>query len=277
MNEMFDRNSSDNGVFRDQSYLSSDHQPEKPVGRDGEIGKIVEAVQPLARRRQPKNLLAYGPAGVGKTTCVKYVLDRLEEETRAKSVYINCWQYNTRSSLLTELLIQLGYPAPRKGKPVDELLEKIREWLDKNRGVAVVLDEFDQLEDKTETVYDLQLLSEKSENHIATVLVSNKPPSMLQLDPRSESRLSMITLKFNPYTKQQLEEILEDRVQKAFKPGAVLDTVLEKIAGYVAEASGDNRRALELLRQAGRNAEKEGAKNVSTRHISEDDQSSELD
>jgi cell division control protein 6 len=93
-----------------------------------------------------------------------------------KPVYINTWQYNIRSSLLTELLIQLGCSAPRKGKPVDELLSKLREWLDKNRGVAVATDEFDQLEEDAEVVYDLQLLNQEADHHIGTILVSNKPP-----------------------------------------------------------------------------------------------------
>lgn len=147
---------------------------------------------------------------MGKTTCVKYVFDRLEEEAGVKSVYINCWQYNTRSSLLTELLIQLGYPAPRKGKPVDELLSKIREWMDKNRGVALALDEFDQLEDRTEVIYDLQMLNEEAENSLGIVMVSNHHPSKVQLDPRSRSRLNCHTLQFNSYDTPQLINITRE-------------------------------------------------------------------
>jgi len=103
---MFNKTTSSNGgVLRSETYLTTDYEPEEPIARNGEIGKIADAVRPLAKRRKPDNLLVYGPAGVGKTTCVKYVFDRLEEEAGVKSVYINCWQYNTRSSLLTELLI----------------------------------------------------------------------------------------------------------------------------------------------------------------------------
>ena len=39
-----------------------------------------------------------------------------------------------------------------------------------------VLDEFDQLDGKTEVVYDLQLLNEEAEHHIGTILVSNRDP-----------------------------------------------------------------------------------------------------
>jgi cell division control protein 6 len=178
------------------------------------------------------------------------------------TAYINCWQYNTRSSLLTELLIQLGYPAPRKGKPVDELLSKIREWLNKNRGIAVALDEFDQLDDQ-EVVYDLQLLNNQAQHGLATLLVSNQHPQNLNLDPRSTSRLTMQTLQFKPYTASQLKQILEKRVEQAFRPGTVQDEVIKEIAEQVAENSGDCRQALEMLLRAGRRADRERERKVS--------------
>lgn len=260
---MFDSKQQDGrGILRSETYLSTDFQPEKPVGRHSEIDRIVEAVRPVTRRRSPENLLLYGPAGIGKTTCVTHVFNRLEEETTSKAVYINCWQYNTRPSLLTELLIQLGYPAPRKGKPVDELLSKIREWLDKNRGVAVALDEFDQLEDRTEIIYDLQMLNKDSENQLGIVMVSNQHPRRIELDPRSRSRLNCQTLEFNPYNTAQLKQILEKRVEQAFRPGSVSDKAITEIAEQVAENSGDCREALRLLLRSGRAAERKGKDKV---------------
>nr|WP_248898069.1 AAA family ATPase [Haloplanus sp. XH21] len=259
---MFNKSNSSKGVLRSENYLTSTYHPDQPVGRDVEVQRIAEAVKPLARRKKPDNLLIHGPAGVGKTTCVKHVFNRLEKETSARSVYINCWQYNTRSSLLTQLLIELGYPAPRKGKPVDELLSKIREWLDKKRNVAVALDEFDQLEERTEVIYDLQMLNQEAENKIGVVMVSNQHPSKLQLDPRSRSRLNCQTLQFQPYSAVQLEQILKQRVKQSFRPGTVPDEVIEEIAESVAEKSGDCREALETLLRAGRKADQEGESEV---------------
>jgi cell division control protein 6 len=138
---------------------------------------------------------------------------------------------------------------------VDELLSKLREWLDKNRGVAVAIDEFDQLEEKTEIIYDLQMLNQEADNSLALVMVSNQPPSKVHLDPRSQSRLNCQTLQFNSYNAPQLEKILKKRVEQAFKPGTVPDEVLEEIAEQVAENSGDCREALEKLLRAGRKAD----------------------
>ena len=256
-------------VFRSEAYLAASHTPQKPVGRDQAIEQIADALRPLARHKTPDNLLVYGPAGTGKTTCVRHVLDKLEDETRVKPVYINCWQYNTRPSLLTQLLIELGYPAPRKGKPVDERLSKLREWLDKNRSVAVVLDEFDQLKEKTKAIYDLQLQNEEAENNLAVVMISNHHPSQLRLDPRTQSRLNCQALEFTSYNTDQLTEILKQRVEQAFRPGTVSDGAIQTIADNVAENSGDCRNALGSLLRAGRKADQEGESDVSAATVAE--------
>jgi cell division control protein 6 len=256
---MFDNpKSGNNRIIRDETYLTSNHDPEEPVQRKQEVKQITDALQPLTRRKTPENLLIHGPSGVGKTTCLKHIFQLLEDETRVKPVFINCWQYNTRSSLLTELLIKLGYPAPRKGKPVDELLAKLTEWLDKNRGIAIALDEFDQLQHKTRVAYDLHLVNSQAENNVGIVLVSNQPPSQLDLDPRCWSRLNLQTLEFDDYKPQELTEILEQRVEKAFHPGSVKEDIPEKIAEEIFEGDGDCREALELLLRAGRKAEQNG-------------------
>ena len=266
--KLFESKNNGRGVLRSETYLDTSHQPSEPVGRDSKINRIVDAVRPLNRRRKPENLLIHGPAGVGKTTCVKHVLNQLEDQTRVKTVYINCWQYNTRSSLLTELLIQLGYPAPRKGKPVDELLAKIREWINKNRGVAVALDEFDQLDEHNEVIYDLETMNTDSENQVGLLMVSNQQPETVELDPRSRSRLNCQTLQFKPYTAEKITQIPQDRVDQSFRPGTVPSDTTQKIAEIVADNSGDLRNALQLLLRAGRKADREGQKEVSIDMIS---------
>jgi Cdc6-like AAA superfamily ATPase len=181
---------------------------------------------------------------------------QLGEDTAVKSIYINCWQYDSRSSLLTELLIELGYPVPRKGRPVDELLSRIQEFVDKSRGVALALDEFDKLGDQTEVVYDLEMVSEDSDQHLGMVLVSNHGPEQVSLGSRSKSRLSCQTVQFEPYSAADLMKILEHRVEKAFRPGSVPDQTLRHIAEEVADRGGDCRQALSRLLSLGRVADR---------------------
>lgn len=266
-----DETSSSSEILHAERYLNGEASL-PPTGRENEIHAIRDGVRPLTKRNTPETLLIYGPPGSGKTVCVNHVFDALDHETSVKTIQINCWQYSTRPALLTELLIQLGYPAPRKGKPVDELLSKLREWLEKNRSVAVSLDEFDQLRDKAEVAYDLHMLSQQTENKLGLVMISNLPPDALLLDSRSWSRLNCRIIEFEPYTADQLQQILQKAVEQAFKPGTVDTEVIEAIAERVADDGGDCRQALEQLLQAGRRAMQHGAREVTERDLTHSDQ-----
>lgn len=224
---MFEHSAENSGLLRSEAVLTTEYTPATPVNRTRELDRIADAVRPLTHRRQPENLLLYGPAGVGKTLLVNHVLTKLAEETRVTPVYINCWQYNTRSALLTELLIQLGYPAPRKGKPIDELLTKLHEWVDKHHGVLIALDEVDQLTDQAALIYDLHETSDAADHPVGLLLVSNQAPSALELGPRSHSRRSFHPLRLRPYSQQDLAAILHQRVDEAFHHGVVTDAAIE--------------------------------------------------
>lgn len=267
---MFDAQHRRKTVFDNEQALSTTNRTE-PIGRDDELETIADAVRPIAHGNEPDDLLIYGPAGTGKTTCITHVFDNLDTETPADPVTINCWDYNTRSAILTQLLIELGYPAPRKGKPVDELLGKLREWLDKNDPVAVALDEFDQLEDQNEIVYDLHNLSVNTDQHMAMLLVSNKPPSQIDLENRSQSRLGYRTLQFTPYDEDELTTILQKRAKEAFKSHVLGDHVVETVAKQAVEdlnfGAGDCRHAIEILHRAGREADQAQADKVTAAHV----------
>lgn len=264
---MFEKTSSQSALLYSESSLTTSYTPPRPVNRTTEQQRIETALRPLVHRNQPENLLLYGPPGSGKTTVAKHVLAQLADETRVTTAFTNCWQYNTRLALLTEVLVQLGYPAPRKGKSVDELFEKLREWITKHLGTVVVLDEFDQLEDAAAIAYDLQQANEVADGFLGLILISNQPLSQLELDPRSQSRLAYQPVEFQPYSKHELVAILEERVEEAFQDGAVDETVVEAIAADVAAESGDCRKAFTKLLRAARLAEAEDASEVQLRHF----------
>jgi cell division control protein 6 len=264
---MFERSQTRQPIFKSTYADAANDSDVSPVNRKNELEEIAAAIRPVIHQNASAAVVITGEPGTGKTTCVNHVLKKIDEETHVKPVYINCWQYNTRPSLLTHLLIELGYPAPRKGKPVDELLSILREWLRKNRSIVVALDEFDQLRDQTEIVYDLYQLNREVDNALGQILISNESSVDLQLDPRSGSRLDYSTIEFAPYDASALIDILRDHMDRFFRPGVVSEDVLRSVATHVAEEQGDCRRGINLLHRAGQRAEQEGAEVVTPDHV----------
>ena len=267
---MFDAQKRTKTVFDNETVLSTTKHVH-PIGREEELNEIADRLRPVAQGHEPDDLLVYGPAGSGKTTCVNHVFDRLHNQTRVKTVRLNCWNYTTRSAILAQLLIELGYVVPRRGKPVDELTAKLREWVDKNHDIVVALDEFDQLDEQNEIIYDLHNIGVQADGHLGMVIVANKPPSQLDLEQRSQSRLGYQTVQFMPYDKDDLIDILAERAEDAFKPGClgddVVDHVAETVSTEIKRGCGDCRHALEILHRAGREADKEHADKVTIAHV----------
>ena len=97
------------------------------------------------------------------------------------------------------------------------------------------------------------------------------------LDPRIRSSLSEEELVFPPYNAIQLQDILRQRAQLAFKKESVEEGVIEKCAAYAAREHGDARRALELLRVAGELAERNGENRIRIAHLDEAEEKIERD
>lgn len=256
-------------LLRDATALDPRFTPEQPLCRDDLIDRLRRAVWPVEHRTQPTNVVLYGPPGTGKTTVVRHVLAMLRAETRVSTAHTNCWQYTTRPAVLADILIQLGYPAPRKGKPVDELAAKLREWLTKHHGAVVALDELDQCRHATEVVYDLHEASARSGTALGLVLITDRPPAALGLDARTRSRLTAEPLRVSPYTATELRVILTARARQAFHADGIADEVVEQIAATVAERGGDCRDALMVLYHAARRAEQAEAEFLTTAHVSD--------
>lgn len=239
--------------------LLQPHRHTDPIGRDHQIEQLKNALEPLERGHKPTNIAVYGPPGTGKTTCIRHVFSQLSEHSVA-TAQINCATYSTRSAVVTHILETLGYVAPKKGHAIDTKLSKLKQQLDQT-DLAIALDEIDKLDDLNDIIYDLYETGVRADNHVALILSCDKPPEDIDFDHRSLSRLQYRTIRFDPYSTQQLRDILSDRVDRAFKKKAVEETVIDRIAEHVSnemdQGSGDIRCAIDLLRMAGQRAERE--------------------
>lgn len=261
-----------NELFGDERALYPEFLPEKLPCREREIGEIVFALQPLAKARKPRNLFLYGAPGTGKTAVVKHVISQLQEFTgRAKGILVNCFEFNSRHAVLSEIALRLGSAIPRRGVSVDETFTTIiEELLQRKLSPIIVLDEADQLlaqKEGSTLLYELLRLPAEKNILLGVIIVSNNPGLVAGLDERVRSSLGAQQLFFEKYSPAQLKQILSERCEIAFLPGAVEKDSIALAAAHAAKLGGDCRIAIDALLQAGRLAERENSAKLTQGHL----------
>lgn len=276
-------------LFLNKRALQGNYLPEEVLYRAEQINQIANILAPILRTEKPSNIFIYGLTGTGKTLVVKHITKNISDIAAKNKIdlmisYINCKLKkvaDTEYRLIAELARMFGEEVPATGLPTDEIYKLFIDSLEKkNTLLLLVLDEIDQLVNKIGDgiLYNLtRLNSELKNSQISIIGISNSTQFIEFLDPRVKSSLSEEELVFPPYDALQLQKILQQRAETAFKSEVIEKGVIEKCAAYAAREHGDARRALDLLRVAGEIAERQGHSKVNIKHIDEAEDKIERD
>jgi cell division control protein 6 len=246
-----DRGSS---IIRSEEVLLPEYLPDEILHREKELQAIADSIKPLLQRRTSNNLFIHGSSGSGKTTCMKYLLKQLSEQSSgALPVYVNCWENPTQMSVYNRIIEEMRLPLPRRGLATDEIFDRIMQFT-KNykKPILLVLDEMDGLRhDKL-----LYVVSRSNEQRLTfgIIGISNNKTLLSKLDSRIRSSLRFSEMEFRPYSEEQIVSILRMRAERALEPGSFDDKLLLKIARSADDGSA--RVALERLWKAAKHAEK---------------------
>ncbi len=276
-------------LFLSKKVLQSNFTPENIPHRNDEIKQIADILAPSLKTEKPSNLFIYGKTGTGKTVSIKYVTNKIKEVAKQQNIpvrffYLNCKLKkiaDTEYRLAAQLIREFGKDIPPTGLPTDEVYKVLFGLIEESKQlVVIILDEIDQLVKKAgdEILYNLTRINSELENSQVSIIgISNNLFFRDHLDPRIKSSLSEEEMVFPPYNAVQLQQILKQRAEKAFREGILEQGVIEKCAAYAAREHGDARRALELLRVAGELAERKGLEKVNIEHIDEAEEKIEKD
>jgi len=272
---IFENLLSNTSLFKNRDVLRHTYTPDNLPHREEQINQLALLLSPLLRGGTPSNIFIYGKTGTGKTATVSFVGRQLEEASRKAKQnvvvhHINCEIVDTAYRVLASLARRFGSHVPMTGWPTDQVYDEVKSVLEKNRArVLVVLDEIDKLVKKAEeALYGLtRINSELSNSSISLVGISNNLKFKEHLDARIISSLSEEEVVFPPYNAEQLEDILRQRAELAFKEGVVEEGVIQLCAAIGAQEHGDARRALDLLRVSAEIAEREGDTKVRVEHV----------
>ncbi len=254
-------------IFKNEEILSPEYLPDILPHREQQIKQLANNLLPASKGRKPQNTFLFGGPGIGKTASVKFVFREFEEYSGVKTIYLNCWDYNTASAVLSEITIRLGYLTQRRGWGKDEIVSKLVEALNKlNKGLIVCLDEVDQLVYKDQSaLYDLLRINQYVDTPVGLIFISNNPHVFSSVEPRIRSSLSIEEIEFKPYSLEEMKDILKERIK--FGLSSVEDGVLALTANHAVQKGGDVRIGLECLLKAGRIAEQENADKVKVEHV----------
>ncbi len=272
----------DDPIFTDEKLLEITHLPgpDRIVGRDEHMRKVADALNPAIFGGEPTHLFVFGKTGTGKSLLSRSITQRVIDEAErdditVKYAFIDCGEQNTEASIVKTIgqvvnePEQSGVSIPDRGLGTGDYYKRLWQSVEYCTDVTIViLDEIDMLEDDEV----LRKLSRAGENRritnasIGIIGISNKIDFPDSLSERVKSSLSRDELVFPPYDANQLVEILNKR-QDAFHEGVLTDDVIPLTSALAAQEHGDARKAIDILRNAGRLAKKQNDAQVTEAHV----------
>ncbi len=254
-------------IFKNEEVLSPEYLPDILPHRENQIKQLADNLLPASKGRKPQNTFISGSPGIGKTASAKFVFREFENYSGIKTIYMNCWDYNTSNSVLTKIVSDFGMFVQRRGWAKDEIISRLIEALEKSKkSLLVCLDEVDQLVYKDQKVlYDLLRLNQYVKNQIGLIFISNNPHVFANLEARITSSLNLDEVEFKPYTLQEMKNILQERADYGLH--SVEEGVVALASAHALNKNGDVRVGLECLLKAGRLAEEENSDKVKVVHV----------
>jgi len=231
------------------SVLDGNFRPAQPKHREREMKSLFLAA------RSARNLVITGLPGTGKTAVIRTVLDELrQEKTPLFPVYVNARMHSSRYMIFSEIYVQLSGSGEY---PVNQSFQKLEKtvWrLVSRHGykLLVCLDDACFLSGRNILNHSLHSLLKFGELHrdssVTVWLVTGDPG----FDTTSCMDMSVLPLfspaevYFRPYDRDEMKDILAERIGPAMDTGMLSGDAFELIVDSAC-MTGDPRTGIGLF------------------------------
>ncbi|XP_014204118.1 cell division control protein 6 homolog [Copidosoma floridanum] len=232
--------------------------PEDLTGREEEMAKMTEFIEDHLNQKTSASMYISGPPGTGKTACLLRTIKKPNLKEALKIIYINCTSMKSATVIYNEIALQLQLMSGKNGKNSKKVIETYLK--NSSKMLLLVLDEMDQLETKSQSVlYSIFEWPAIPKAQLMLIGIANALDLTDRILPRLQAKceLKPTLLQFKPYSKQQIVDIINKRLEESDVKDVFTGTAVQLLAGKVAAVSGDIRRALDICRRGVEIAESE--------------------
>lgn len=222
--------------------------PERLLSRETECATIRSFLDERVLQGRPASLYISGAPGTGKTACLNYVLQEMKEQLKpVQTVLVNCMTLRSSYGIFPLLADRLGVSGSHSDAKLQKLLTSA------GPTVLLVLDEMDQLDSKAHDVlYTIFEWPYLPKSRLCLIGIANALDLTDRILPRLQAlpRCHPQLLHFSPYSRQELTDIVHDRLTQVSGEGVLDASAVQFCARKVSAVSGDARKALDICRRA---------------------------
>lgn len=263
----------DETLFKNIDAFNPDYIPSHFPHRKSQMEALAISIRPALRKGRPVNAVVLGSCATGKTTAIKKIFEMVERASdKVICVYINCQIHTTRFGIFSQIYQKIfGHTPPETGVPFSRIYQNIMQHLSgEGKSLVVALDDINYLfysKNANKIFYDI-LRAHESFKGVKTGVfaILSDIEFRFMLDKNVNSIFIPQEIIFNPYSRDEMRDILRERANIGFYPDVISDELLDEIADYAA-SSGDLRVGIDLLRISGNLAEADASKTIEKKHI----------
>jgi cell division control protein 6 len=268
------------GVFKSRRVLLHDYTPSRLPHRERELKELKSYFDPVLGEDVNVKVHVHGSIGTGKTVLCRRLGSYLEVEAakkrkKLKYVHVNLAYTPKPYHVMTKLLDQVSFvESSRSGLSPEEMLAIVARNLSQlDYKLVLTLDEVDTYISERRDPSILYMLPRVHELYpdaacrISIIYVSRSLDWMRKLDNATLDTLGRVSaVHLSEYGLAEVRDIVGYRAAEAFQHGAVSEDVTDFIARTSVDYGGV-RYALELLLEAGGQAELAHATVVKAEHV----------